>query len=116
MWGSSIVGFGSYAYSQRNGQEARWPVVGFSPRKDSLTLYIMAGFTRYQDLLGRLGRHTTGVSCLYIRTLDDIHLPTLRTLVRESVKYMNSTTHQERLLKAARPSPKGEGGRRKRAT
>jgi hypothetical protein len=90
MWGPSIVGFGSYAYKQRNGQEAVWPIVGFSPRKDSLTLYIMPGFQNYGELLGRLGKHKTGVSCLYIKTLDDVDLPTLKTLVRLSVKHMKT--------------------------
>jgi hypothetical protein len=116
MWGPGIVGFGSYAYRQRNGQEAHWPIVGFSPRKDSLTLYIMPGFRNQADLLGRLGKHKTGVSCLYIKSLDDVHLPTLRTLVQESVAYMRSTTHEERLRQAAGQEPKVEGGRRKRST
>jgi hypothetical protein len=88
MWGSSIVGFGSYRYAQRSGQQADWPMVGFSPRKGSLTLYIMPGFENYGELLGALGKHRTGVSCLYLRTLDDVHLPTLKKLVRESVKHM----------------------------
>ena len=88
MWGSSIVGFGSYQYSQRSGQKADWPMVGFSPRKDSLTLYIMPGFETYGELLGALGKHKTGVSCLYIKTLDDVHMPTLKRIVRESVKHM----------------------------
>ncbi len=88
MWGTSIVGFGSYHYKYASGQEGDWPLVGFSPRKDSLTLYIMPGFAEYTELLGKLGKHTTGVSCLYIKSLDDVHLPTLKTLVRQSVKHM----------------------------
>jgi hypothetical protein len=88
MWGPSIVGFGSYNYKQRSGQAAQWPLTGFSPRKDSLTLYIMPGFEKYSELLGKLGKHKTGVSCLYIKSLDDVHVPTLKTLVRESVKHM----------------------------
>lgn len=88
MWGTSIVGFGSYRYAQRSGQEADWPIVGFSPRKGSLTLYIMPGFDNYRELLGELGKHKTGVSCLYIKTLDDVHMPTLKKIVRESVKHM----------------------------
>ena len=88
MWGTSMVGFGSYHYRYNSGQEGDWPLVGFSPRKDSLTLYIMPGFKEYGELLGKLGKHKTGVSCLYIKSLEDIHVPTLKTLVRESVKHM----------------------------
>jgi len=88
MWGSSIVGFGSYHYKGRSGREGDWPLVGFSPRKQNLTLYIMPGFQRYADLMGKLGKFKTGGSCLYIKHLDDVHLPTLKKLVRESVKVM----------------------------
>jgi hypothetical protein len=88
MWGKSIVGFGSYHYEYASGQEGDWPLVGFSPRKDSLTLYLMPGFQDYSQLLAKLGKHTKGVSCLYIKSLDDVHLPTLKTLVRQSVKDM----------------------------
>jgi hypothetical protein len=94
MWGPGIVGFGSYAYRQRNGQEAHWPIVGFSPRKDSLTLYIMPGFRDYGALLEKLGRYKKGVSCLYIKSLDDVHLPTLKTLVRQSVKHMKKMVEE----------------------
>lgn len=88
MWGSSMVGFGSYHYKYASGQEGDWPLVGFSPRKDSLTLYIMSGFTEYSELLGKLGQHKKTVSCLHIKSLDDVHMPTLKTLVRRSVKQM----------------------------
>ena len=88
MWGASIVGFGSYHYKYDSGQEGDWPLVGFSPRKDNLTLYIMPGFAEYGELLGKLGKHKKGVSCLYIKSLDDVHVPTLKTLVRQSVKHM----------------------------
>ena len=88
MWGTSIVGFGSYHYKYDSGQEGDWPLVGFSPRKDSLTLYIMPGFAEYGGLLEKLGKHKKGVSCLYIKSLDDVHVPTLKTLVRQSVKHM----------------------------
>ena len=63
-------------------------IVGFSPRKDNLTLYIMPGFKDYADLLGKLGKHKKGMSCLYIKSLDDVHVPTLKTLVRQSVRQM----------------------------
>jgi hypothetical protein len=85
MWGDSIVGFGTYQYKYASGREGDWMQVGFSPRKQNLTLYIMAGFSRYEELLKTLGKHSTGKSCLYIKRLDDIDMPTLRTLVQESV-------------------------------
>jgi hypothetical protein len=88
MWGAGMVGFGSYHYKYDSGQEGDWPLVGFAPRKDSLTLYIMPGFKEYSGLLEKLGKHKSGVSCLYIKSLDDVHLPTLKTLVRQSVKHM----------------------------
>jgi hypothetical protein len=88
MWGDSMVGFGSYHYKYESGQEGDWPVVAFAPRKDSLTLYIMPGFKEYSGLLEKLGKHKTGRSCLYIKSLDDVHVPTLKTLVRHSVKHM----------------------------
>jgi len=88
MWGKSLVGFGSYHYKYDSGQEGDWPLVSFSPRKDSLTLYIMPGFKAYGELLGKLGKHKKGMSCLYIKSLDDVHLPTLKTLVRQSVRHM----------------------------
>lgn len=99
MWGASMVGFGSYHYKYASGQEGDWPLVAFAPRKDSLTLYIMPGFEGYAELLQKLGRHKTGKSCLYLKSLDDVHLPTLRTLVRQSVKHMKKLA-KERSRKA----------------
>src|SRR6185503_15199394 len=67
MWGTSIIGFGQYHYkSERSSQEGDWPLIGFSPRKQNLTLYIMSGFTDYTDLIKKLGKCKTSVSCLYI--------------------------------------------------
>lgn len=88
MWGDSIVGFGDYHYVNQSGREGNWFLTGFSPRKRNLTLYIMAGFDRYDELMGRLGKHTTGKSCLYINRLADIDLDVLEDLVRHSVTYM----------------------------
>ena len=88
MWGSSIVGFGSYHYRYASGREGDWPVVGFSPRKQNLVIYIMPGFSDYGDLLGKLGKYRTGKSCLYVNKLDDVNLELLEQLVRESVKEM----------------------------
>ena len=91
MWGDSIVGFGSYHYRYASGREGDWFVTGFSPRKQNLTLYIMAGFDNYDQLLQNLGKHKTGKSCLYIKRLEDVDLDTLRELVSQSVQHMNET-------------------------
>jgi len=91
MWGDSIVGFGSYHYKYASGREADWPLVGFSPRKQNLTLYIMSGFEQYDELLGRLGKYSTGKACLYIKRLQDVDLAMLRELVRQSAEHMAST-------------------------
>ena len=88
MWGTSIVGFGSYHYRYETGREGDMPIVGFSPRKQAITLYIMGGFENYENLLGKLGKHTIGKSCLYIKKLDDVDKDVLRQLVKQSVAYM----------------------------
>ncbi len=85
MWGTSIVGFGTHQYKYASGRELEWPLVGFSPRKQDLTLYIMGGLERYPALMKELGKHKTGKSCLYIKRLDDVDLPTLKQLIKESV-------------------------------
>lgn len=86
MWGPAIVGFGSYHYKYESGREGDWLVTGFSPRKQDLTLYIMMGFEKHADLLKQLGKHRTAKSCLYIKRLSDVHVPTLRKLIKASVK------------------------------
>jgi Domain of unknown function (DU1801) len=90
MWGPSIVGFGSYRYKYGSGREAEWFLTGFSPRKANLTLYIMAGFDRYDALMAKLGRHSTGKSCLYVKRLSDIDMSTLKELVSSSVRHLKS--------------------------
>jgi len=88
MWGDSIVGFGSYHYKYASGREGDWFVTGFSPRKVSLTLYVMSGFSRYQELMAKLGKHKTGSSCLYINRLEDVDSKILRRLIKESVAHL----------------------------
>lgn len=90
MWGDSIVGFGRYRYTYATGRTGEWPLIGFSPRKQNLTLYIMAGFDSYEDLLGGLGKHTTGKSCLYVKRLGDLDLNVLKRLVEASVAHMRA--------------------------
>jgi hypothetical protein len=88
MWGTSIVGFGSYHYKYASGREGDWMLVGFSPRKQNLTLYIMAGFDEYKSLLKKLGKYSTGKACLYIKRLEDVDTKVLKELVELSVKRM----------------------------
>ena len=88
MWGESIVGFGSYHYKNASGREGDWPLVGFSPRKQNLALYIMSGFENYQEILENLGKFKTGKSCLYINKLKDVEIQILRELILESVEHM----------------------------
>lgn|SRR5690606_6808567 len=86
MWGTSIVGFGSYHYKGASGREGEWMLTGFSPRKQNLTLYGMGGFEPHQELLQKLGKHSLGKGCLYIKRLDDVDLPTLKQLMEAVFK------------------------------
>jgi hypothetical protein len=89
MWGTSLIGYGSYHYkSERSTQEGDWPLTGFSPRKQNMTVYIMPGFERYDALMKKLGKYKTGKSCLYFKKLDDIDEGVLRELVSESYQLM----------------------------
>lgn len=93
MWGTAIVGFGKYHYkSERSSQEGDWALVGFSPRKQNLTLYILHGNDDSADLLEKLGKHKRGMGCLYINKLSDVDLKILEKLIKESFKYMKKTT------------------------
>lgn len=91
MWGSSIVGFGSYHYKYASGREGDWMLVAFSPRKQNITLYISPGFEGYGELLAKLGKHSCGKACIYIKRLSDVHLPTLKKLINGSVKSVLKT-------------------------
>lgn len=88
MWGPSMVGFGSYHYRYESGREGDWFLAGFSPRKKDLTVYVMAGFTGFEELLARLGRHKTGKSCLYLRSLAEVDADVLEELVRRSAEHV----------------------------
>jgi hypothetical protein len=89
MWGNSIIGFGQYHYKYASGREGDWFLTGFSPRKQQFSLYIMAGFDQYDDLLSQLGKYKTGKSCLYIKRLSDVNQSVLNKLIEASVDYMN---------------------------
>ncbi len=87
MWGASLVGFGEYHYKYDSGREGDWFRTGFSPRKQNITIYIMNGCDRYEELLSKLGKHSTGKSCLYIKRLSDVDTKVLNELIIESVRY-----------------------------
>lgn len=86
MWGDAIVGFGSLHYKYESGREGDMPMIGFSPRKGTLTLYVDIGSGKQAELLAKLGKHKTSKWCLYIKRLDDVHLPTLKKLIQQSAK------------------------------
>jgi hypothetical protein len=89
MWGAAIIGFGMYHYkSERSSQEGDWPLVGFSPRKQNLTLYLMNGFTDNQELLQKLGKHKTSKACLYINKLSDVNIDVLSKLIKSSFEHI----------------------------
>ena len=90
MWGPSIVGFGSYTYSYASGQTGDWPIAGFSPRKQALSVYLVPGFDRDEAMMAKLGKHTTSKACLYIKRLSDIDMKVLEHLVKASVRAMAS--------------------------
>ena len=89
MWGTSIIGYDAYKYTNTTGIENEWPIVGLSPRKNDLTIYIMPGFDEYEDMLAELGKHSIGKSCLYIKKLSDINIEELRKLISESVDHLS---------------------------
>jgi hypothetical protein len=86
MWGPSIVGFGDWRYKYDSGREGDWFLAGFSPRKDGLTLYLVPTLDTHTARLKKLGKHKTGKSCLYIKTLADVDPTELKQLIVESVK------------------------------
>lgn len=88
LWGPSIVGYGRYAYKYDTGREGEWMITGFSPRKANLTLYFMMDFEKEAALMQKLGKHTTGKSCLYIKRLADVDLKVLESLINKGVKAM----------------------------
>jgi hypothetical protein len=90
MWGTAIVGFGTYHYVYKSGRTGDWPVIGFSPRKQNISIYIMPGFSGYQPLMKRLGKHKVGKSCLYVKKLEDIDLNVLDRLIEVSVADMRN--------------------------
>jgi hypothetical protein len=91
MWGDSIIGFGSYHYkSERSRQEGDWPLIGFSPRKAAISLYVFTGAEEHEYLLEGLGKYKMGKACIYVKKLSDINLDVLRNIMKETIKFLHS--------------------------
>ena len=91
MWGASMIGFGSYHYkSERSRQEGDWPLVGFSPRKTAISLYVFSGTLVQEELLYELGTFTMGKGCIYVKKLSDINQDVLKELIMENIQYLKS--------------------------
>jgi len=88
MWGSSLIGFGTYHYKYESGREGDFFLTGFSPRKQNISIYLMGGFEKQKTQLKKLGKHKTGKSCLYIKTLNDVDVKILKEMIVQSVKKM----------------------------
>jgi len=94
MWGTSIVGFGQYHYKYDSGREGDMLMTGFSPRSQNISIYIIAGFKRYEALMKTLGKHKTGKSCLYVKRLSDVDTAVLKELVTASFNHIKEKYHQ----------------------
>ena len=88
MWGTSMVGFGRYHYKGASGREGEWLITGFSPRKTNLSIYIIMGFEKHAALMKKLGKHSTGKGCLYVKRLADVDMKLLDELILKNVKAM----------------------------
>jgi hypothetical protein len=88
MWGTSIVGFGQYRYKYPSGREGDWFKVGFSPRKQNISLYTMCDFNRSKDLMAKLGKHKAGKGCLYIKRLEDIDRNVLKQIIKQATEFL----------------------------
>ena len=88
MWGENIVGFGNYRFKYASGREIDWMLTGFSLRKRAFSIYVMTGFDGHDEIMGVLGKHKTGKSCLYVNKLEDIDLEALRKLLEASVTHL----------------------------
>ena len=88
MWGTSIVGYDQYDYTYKSGRSGTWPITGYSPRAQNISVYIMPGFSKFGTLMKKLGKYKTGKSCLYIKRLEDVDEKLLAKLIKESVTEM----------------------------
>lgn len=90
MWGPSIIGFGVYHYkSEKSRQEGDWPLIGFSPRKAAISLYIYSGLEEHAHLLEKLGKFTMGKACIYVKKLSDIDCDAMKQIMEASINYLN---------------------------
>ena len=103
MWGSGIVGFDTYHYVGKSGREGDWLLAGMSPRKQTLTLYMLGGWDHNAELLAKLGKHSLGKGCLYIKRLDDVNLPVLKRLIADSLKRARTVAQAEARKPAQQP-------------
>ena len=101
MWGDSIVGFGDYHYVGKSGREGDWFLAGLSPRKQNLTLYMLGGWEPHGELLAKLGKHSLGKGCLYIKRLDDVNVSVLNKLIVEAVKRAKKQAKEDAKMQAA---------------
>lgn len=91
MWGPTMIGFGSYHYkSERSSQEGDWPLIGFSPRKAAISLYVYTGLKEHEHLLADLGKFKTGKACIYVKKLSDINQNALRKLIKTTIDYLQT--------------------------
>jgi hypothetical protein len=91
MWGASIIGFGSYHYkSERSSQEGDWPLIGFSPRKAAISLYVYTGAKEHEYLLKDLGKFKMGKACIYVKKLSDINPDVLKKLMKETIAFLQT--------------------------
>ncbi len=104
LWGS-VIGFGQYHYKYRSGREGDAPAAGFSPRKAAMTIYLADGIGRYDEQLKKLGPHTTGVGCLYVKDLDKIDVSVLEAIVAESYRTLTADTYGLRAREGAGTAP-----------
>ena len=88
LWGTAIIGFGQYHYTYESGRKGDWLKIGFSPRKTNMSIYLMNGFSDYEQLLSQLGKHKIAKSCLYINKLADVDLSVLKKLIKQSYVFM----------------------------
>ena len=100
MWGDSIIGFGDYHYVGKSGREGDWFLAGLSPRKQNLTLYMLGGWEPHGELLTKLGKHSLGKGCLYIKRLEDVDLSILNKLIVEAVKRAKKQAQDDAKMQA----------------
>lgn len=91
MWGPSIIGFGQYHYRYNSGHEGDAPLIGFSPRKAAISLYVFTGLEQHQYLLEGFGKYKIGKACIYIKKLSDVNEPKLRAMIQESIQFLKTT-------------------------